>query len=96
MSIKHEKNPHFRKKLKTTGAIFEKYMEYADHRRFSHKDLSDMLSFRDKVGAEVIAVTQKDWAKLEKIMPKNEAIALCWYEHIIDDHQEFLKCCIGS
>lgn len=87
---------HFRNKLKGADAVFEKYMEYADHREFTHKDLSNILSFKDKVGAEIIAVTKKDWAKLEKLMPKNEVVALCWYEHIIDDHEEFLKCCIGS
>jgi len=87
---------HFRNKLKGANAVFEKYMEYADHRDFTHKDLSEILSFKDKVGAEMIAVTKKDWSKLESLMPKNEAVALCWYEHIIDDHEGFLKCCIGS
>jgi len=87
---------HFRSKLKGVNAVFEKYMEYSDHRKFTHKDLSDILSFKKNIGAEVIAVTKKDWSKLESLMPNNEAVALCWYEHVIEDKEGFLKCCIGS
>jgi tetraacyldisaccharide 4'-kinase len=87
---------HFRKKLKTSGAVFEKYMEYSDHRKFSSKDMKDIYDFKDKTGAEYIALTKKDWAKLEKLMPNHDDVVLCWYEHSIDDEEDFLKCCIGA
>jgi len=87
---------HFRKKLKDSSAVFEKYMQYSDHKKFSSRDVKDIYGLRDKVGAEYIAMTKKDWAKLERLMPDCDDIVLCWYEHVIDNVEEFVRCCIGS
>lgn len=87
---------HFRKKLKSAGAIFDKYMGYSDHRAFGPNDVRDICDFKNKVAAEYIALTKKDWAKLEKLMPDHNDVVLCWYEHIIDNEEEFVRCCIGS
>ena len=87
---------HFRKKLKTAGAIFDKYMGYSDHRAFSPNDVTDIYDFKNTVAAQYIALTKKDWAKLEKLIPDHNDVVLCWYEHIIDNEEEFIRCCIGS
>jgi tetraacyldisaccharide 4'-kinase len=87
---------HFRKKLKTAGAIFDKYMGYSDHRAFSTNDVKDIYDFKNSVAAQYIALTKKDWAKLERLVPDHNDIVLCWYEHVIDNEEDFIKCCIGS
>ncbi len=87
---------HFRNKLKSAGAIFDKYMGYSDHRAFGISDVKDIYDLKQKVAAQYIALTKKDWAKLEKLIPNHNDVAVCWYEHVINSEEEFIRCCIGS
>ena len=87
---------HFRSKLKKAGAIFERYIQYSDHREFGPKEIEQMYSFKKETRADLIALTKKDWAKVEKLVNNSDDVIVCWYEHVIDDEEGFVRCCIGS
>ncbi|MFH1223787.1 MAG: tetraacyldisaccharide 4'-kinase, partial [Pseudomonadota bacterium] len=89
-------NPrHFLDKLIAAGGIFEKYFAYGDHHRFRNSDVKNILRLKESVGAEYIVATSKDMPKLREFFKGRADVVEAWYEHKINDKEEFLTCCIG-
>lgn len=88
-------NPrHFHNKIKEAGAVFIKHMAFSDHRKFDRALLKNVLKEFSKSGAEYLIVTSKDWVKIHPYMNDNNKVVEAWYEHKIENEEDFIKCFI--
>lgn len=84
---------YFHKNLRDSGAIFEKYFKYPDHYNFKESDLKEFEESRKNLNLDYIVFTSKDIVKVRKIIDKDFFVE-CYYEHVFDNEDEFLKCLI--
>lgn len=81
----------FHKLLKSDGANFENYFSFKDHYKYSEKDARDIVRLKDKINAEYVVCTSKDFVKLSKFIKNSFLIETC-YQHDLDDKEGFIKC----
>ena len=86
----------FHKKLKSAGAIFEKYIAHRDHHDFAPKDIGEIVKGLRASGSDFVVYTSKDAVKIGDTLKKNGIPTIeVWYEHEMENAEEFLKLCIG-
>jgi tetraacyldisaccharide 4'-kinase len=81
----------FHELLKSHGASFENYFSFKDHYKYSQKDAMDIVRLKDKLNAEYLVCTSKDFVKLSKFIKNSFLIETC-YQHDLDDKEGFFKC----
>jgi hypothetical protein len=45
---------------------------------------------------EYIVVTSKDWVKIKPFIDNDKIFVEAWYDHKIDNEEEFINCCTQS
>ena len=87
-------NPaHFHRKIKESGAVFERYMAFSDHHGFNKKIVDMVLKEAKSNEAEFIVVTSKDWVKIKPFVDNDKIFIETWYDHNIENEEEFINCC---
>lgn len=86
----------FHKKLRDSGAIFEKYIAHRDHHNFAKDDIDYIVKLFKSTGADFVVYTSKDAVKVKELLKQKGVPAVeVWYDHEIDRPEEFVKLCIG-
>ena len=86
----------FHTKLKSSGAVFERYIAHRDHHSFCNDDVEYIVKLFKSTGADFVAYTSKDAVKIKEVLTQKGIPTIeVWYEHEIDKAGEFLKLCIG-
>lgn len=88
-------NPkHFHDKIKEAGGVFVKNMTFSDHRKFNDALVNNVFKEFSKSGAEYLILTSKDWVKIQPYISDKSKVIEAWYEHKVENEEDFIKCFI--
>ncbi|MDB9822650.1 tetraacyldisaccharide 4'-kinase [Deltaproteobacteria bacterium] len=65
----------FKETLIKLGVDLVSFRSFKDHHPFSNGDLKSLMDEKEKTGAEFLITTEKDWVRLEKIVPEYSDLA---------------------
>jgi tetraacyldisaccharide-1-P 4'-kinase len=59
----------FERQVAASGTVLEAAIRFPDHHRYHGQDLHWTLEQADRLGADQIVTTEKDWVKLVRLGP---------------------------
>ena len=66
---------HFEKTLVELGANVVRFVGFGDHHQFKYEEIQDLIRMKDRMGAEYLLTTEKDWMRIAPLAPSHTDIA---------------------
>ena len=82
----------FRKTLENIGAHVVAFRQFRDHHRYTRHDIESLDQMKTDAGAALLLTTEKDWARISKIVPAHVDIAYLTIEFsFLPNSDEFFR-----
>lgn len=82
----------FRNTLIGLGADVVHFRGYKDHYPFSHEDIQALIRMKEKVGAQYLLTTEKDWMRIASLGSAVSRLGYLGVEFVLmSDHERFFK-----
>jgi len=83
-------------KLKEAGGLFSEYIAYPDHYTYNSHNIDHIVSTFKKGEMDFVVYTSKDAVKIKDMLDNRGIPSIeVWYEHLIENEEEFLKLCMA-
>jgi len=78
--------------LTKLGADVVHFRGYKDHYPFKHEDIQTLIRMKERVGAQYLLTTEKDWVRIASLRPRFSQIGYLSIEFVIlSDHDKFFR-----
>jgi tetraacyldisaccharide 4'-kinase len=78
----------FKKTLADLGAEVVSFAAFRDHQVFTPREIADLVEEKKRVGADYLATTEKDWARLENVVAECPDLAYLSIRLVITEGAE--------